>query len=95
MKLGTHMPDGERRKPIDMEVCRSKVKVTLSKHMFATRLSHLKCVTDFFFFFLSLRFTFCIKFRNKYIDSLKGIKYIISVLISLEKKRIIMIFDKN
>jgi hypothetical protein len=23
MKLGTHMPDGERRKPIDIEVCRS------------------------------------------------------------------------
>ena len=22
MKLGTHMPDGERRKPIDIEVCR-------------------------------------------------------------------------
>jgi hypothetical protein len=21
MKLGTHMPDGERRKPIDIEVC--------------------------------------------------------------------------
>jgi hypothetical protein len=25
MKLGTHMPDGERRKPIDIEVCRTKV----------------------------------------------------------------------
>jgi len=24
MKLGTHMPDGERRKPIDIEVCRTK-----------------------------------------------------------------------
>ena len=24
MKLGTHMPSGERRKPIDIEVCRSK-----------------------------------------------------------------------
>ena len=47
MKLGTHMPDGERRKPIDIEVCRSKVKVTLSIHMFATQLSHLWCVTDF------------------------------------------------
>ena len=23
MNLGTHMPDGERRKPIDIEVCRS------------------------------------------------------------------------
>ena len=29
MKRGTHMPDGERRKPI--EVCRTKVKVTTSK----------------------------------------------------------------
>ena len=48
MKLGTHMPDGERRKPVDIEVCRSKVKVTLSIHMFATRLLHLWCVTDFF-----------------------------------------------
>jgi hypothetical protein len=25
MNLGTHMPDGERRKPIDIEVCRSKI----------------------------------------------------------------------
>ena len=47
MNLGTHMPDGERRKSIDIEICRSKVKVTLSIHMFATRLSHLWCVTDF------------------------------------------------
>jgi uncharacterized radical SAM superfamily protein len=31
MKLGTHMPDGERRKPIDIEVCRTKVKVITSK----------------------------------------------------------------
>jgi hypothetical protein len=30
MNLGTHMPNGERRKPI--EVCRSKVKVTSSKN---------------------------------------------------------------
>jgi hypothetical protein len=30
MNLGTHMPVGERRKPI--EVCRSKVKVTTSKN---------------------------------------------------------------
>jgi hypothetical protein len=45
MNLGTHMPDGERRKPIDIEVCRSKA---LTIHMFATRLSHLWCVTDFF-----------------------------------------------
>jgi hypothetical protein len=28
MNFATHMPDGERRKPIDIEVCRSKVKVT-------------------------------------------------------------------
>jgi hypothetical protein len=27
------MPDGERRKPIDVEVCRSKVKVTTSKNL--------------------------------------------------------------
>jgi hypothetical protein len=32
MKLGTHMPSGERRKPIDIEVCRTKVKVTTSKN---------------------------------------------------------------
>jgi hypothetical protein len=38
MNLGTHMPDGERRKLIDIEVCRSKA---LSIHMFATQLSHL------------------------------------------------------
>jgi hypothetical protein len=25
------MPDGERRKPMDIEICRSKVKVTTSK----------------------------------------------------------------
>jgi hypothetical protein len=24
MKLGTHMPGGERRKPIDIEVCRKR-----------------------------------------------------------------------
>jgi hypothetical protein len=32
MKLGTHMPDGERRKPSDTEVYRTKVKVTTSKN---------------------------------------------------------------
>jgi hypothetical protein len=32
MKLGTHMPDGERRKPIDIEVCKTKVKVTTTKN---------------------------------------------------------------
>ena len=32
MKLGTHMPDDERRKPIDIEVCRTKIKVTTSKN---------------------------------------------------------------
>jgi hypothetical protein len=32
MKLDTPMPDGERRKPIDNEVCRTKVKVTTSKN---------------------------------------------------------------
>ena len=30
MNLGTHMTDGERGKPIDIEVCRTKVKVTTS-----------------------------------------------------------------
>jgi hypothetical protein len=29
---GTHMPDDERRKPVDSEVCRTKVKVTTSKN---------------------------------------------------------------
>jgi hypothetical protein len=33
MNLGTHMPDGERRKPIDIEVCRSKVKFTFISTM--------------------------------------------------------------
>jgi hypothetical protein len=32
MYLGTLMTVGERRKPIDIEVCRSKVKVTTSKN---------------------------------------------------------------
>jgi hypothetical protein len=31
MKLGSHMSGGERRKPIDIENRRSKVKVTISK----------------------------------------------------------------
>jgi hypothetical protein len=32
MKLGMHMSDEERRKPTDIEVCRTKVKVTTSKN---------------------------------------------------------------
>ena len=32
MKLGTHMPSGKRRKPIDIEDRRTKVKVTTSKN---------------------------------------------------------------
>jgi hypothetical protein len=32
LKLGTHMPGGERRKPIDIEDRRTKVKVTTSKN---------------------------------------------------------------
>jgi hypothetical protein len=32
MKLGTQMPAGERRKPIDIAICRTKVKVTTSKN---------------------------------------------------------------
>ena len=31
MKLGTHMPDGERRKPIDIEVCRTRSRSQLLK----------------------------------------------------------------
>jgi hypothetical protein len=45
MKLGTHMPDGERRKPIDNEVCRTKVKVTTSKNRTKIR-----------YFFFSVRY---------------------------------------
>jgi hypothetical protein len=45
MKLGTHMPDGERRKPVDIEVCRTKVKVTTSKNRTKIRYSFLRyCV---------------------------------------------------
>jgi hypothetical protein len=32
MKLGTHMPGGERRRPIDIEDRSTKVKVTTSKN---------------------------------------------------------------
>jgi hypothetical protein len=32
MNPGTHMPDGERRRSIDIELCRTKVKVTNSKN---------------------------------------------------------------
>jgi hypothetical protein len=32
MKLGTHMPGGERRKPIDIEDRRTKFMVTTSKN---------------------------------------------------------------
>ena len=37
MKLDTHMPDGEKRKPIDIEVCRTKDKVTTSKNRLKIR----------------------------------------------------------
>jgi hypothetical protein len=30
MKLGTHMPDGGRRKPIDIEVCRTNLQTSIS-----------------------------------------------------------------
>jgi hypothetical protein len=40
MNLGTHMPDGERRKPIDIEVYRSKVKVLKHSHK---RASNITC----------------------------------------------------
>jgi hypothetical protein len=32
MKLGTNMPGGERRTPVDIEDRRTKVKVTTSKN---------------------------------------------------------------
>jgi hypothetical protein len=38
-----HMPDGERRKPIDIEVCRIKVKVTTSKNR--TKIIHFSFVS--------------------------------------------------
>ena len=41
MKFGTHMPDGERRKPIDIEVCKTKVKVTTSKNR--TKIRYFYC----------------------------------------------------
>jgi hypothetical protein len=41
MKLGTHMPVGERMRPIDNEVCRTKVKVTTSKNK--TKIRYLFC----------------------------------------------------
>jgi hypothetical protein len=45
MKLGTHMPDGEMRKSIDIEVCRTKVWSQLLK-------IEQKCYT----FFISARY---------------------------------------
>ena len=33
MKIGTHMSDDQRRKPLDIEVFRTKVKVTISKNI--------------------------------------------------------------
>jgi hypothetical protein len=41
MKLGTHIPDGERRKPIDIEVCRTKVKIPTSKNR--TKIRNFLC----------------------------------------------------
>jgi hypothetical protein len=32
MKLGTHKPGGERRKPVDIGDRRTKVKITISKN---------------------------------------------------------------
>jgi hypothetical protein len=32
LTIRTHMPDGERRKHFDIEVCRTEVKVTTSKN---------------------------------------------------------------
>jgi hypothetical protein len=52
MKLATHMPDGERRKPNDIEVCRTKDKVTTSKNRTKIR-----------YFFVSARY-----FKNEMSD---------------------------
>jgi len=41
MNLGTPMSDGERRKPIDSGVFRTKVKVTTSKNR--TKIRYLFC----------------------------------------------------
>ena len=41
MKLCTHMPDGERRKPIDINDFRTKVKVTISTNR--TTIRYLFC----------------------------------------------------
>ena len=41
IKLGTHMPGGERRRPIDIEDCRTKVKVTTYKNR--TKIKYLFC----------------------------------------------------
>jgi hypothetical protein len=41
MNLGTHMPGGERRKPIDIEDRRTKVKVTTFKNR--TKIRYLFC----------------------------------------------------
>jgi len=41
MNPGTHMPNGERGKPIDIEVCRTKVKVTTSKNR--TKIRYFFC----------------------------------------------------
>jgi hypothetical protein len=43
MNLGTHMPDGERRKPIDIEVCRSKVQINkTNNHLSSQTIEHKK-----------------------------------------------------
>jgi hypothetical protein len=41
MNLGTHMSAGDRRKPVDIEICRSKVKVTTSKNR--TKIRNFLC----------------------------------------------------
>ena len=41
MKLGTNMSDGERRKPIDIEACRTKVKVAIYKNR--TKIRYFFC----------------------------------------------------
>jgi hypothetical protein len=65
MKLATHMPDGERRKPIDIEVCRTKDKVTTFKNRTKIR-----------YFFVSAQYLILNKFPSAQRHKIH-IKYIV------------------
>jgi hypothetical protein len=57
MNIGTHMPDGERRKPIDIEVCR-----VLESTCLLSRAFYLQ-VCFFYLFVLE----FCCQFAYGYV----------------------------